>query len=137
MTLSTIGGASPATKANDNLDFLNDPLLPGEDREKYQQLLTLIGETIKPRDVFEQFWVADVANQVWETVRYRVVTLGLIAVRPLALLRRFLAPSCLMGLGTSTWSGQAKLRKWPMSTSSAKPRPSKKFTRCYKPLGWI
>lgn len=99
MTLSTIGGASPATKANDNLDFLNDPLLPGEDREKYQQLLTLIGETIKPRDVFEQFWVADVANQVWETVRYRVVTLGLIAVTTTRALEAVLGPLVPNGLG--------------------------------------
>lgn len=110
MTVSAIGGATPATNANDNLDFLNDPLLPGEDREKYQRLLTRIMEAIKPRDTFEEIWVADVANQVWETVRYRAVTLGLIATTTSRALEAVLGPLVPSGVGyfDQGWSSESE-----------------------------
>lgn len=47
------------------------PLVPGEDPVKYRSLYTDIRSTIDPKDIFEQFWVGDLTNQIWETYRYR------------------------------------------------------------------
>ena len=46
-------------------------LLPGEDPKKYDALFDEYWATISPNDVFEEVWVADLTNQIWETVRYR------------------------------------------------------------------
>jgi|SRR5271170_292329 len=46
-------------------------LLPSEDPKKYDALFDDIWATISPNDVFEEVWVADLTNQIWETVRYR------------------------------------------------------------------
>lgn len=54
------------------LGFVGKPaLLPGEDPKKYDALFDEIWATISPNDVFEKVWVADLTNQIWETVRYR------------------------------------------------------------------
>ncbi len=89
MSVTAFGPASRLSGADEeDLSFLNEPLLPGEDGTKYQQLLNRISEAIKPKDVLEEFWVSDVANQVWETVRYRRIAVNLLnAVKQKALER--------------------------------------------------
>jgi hypothetical protein len=47
------------------------PLVPGEDPVKYRSLYNDIRSAINPKDIFEQIWVADLTNQIWETNRYR------------------------------------------------------------------
>jgi hypothetical protein len=59
-------------------------LLPGEDLKKYDALFDEIWATISPNDVFEEVWVVDLANQIWETARYRRMMTKLLIAGQLA-----------------------------------------------------
>jgi hypothetical protein len=47
------------------------PLALGDDADGYGALLNGITEAIRPRDIFEVFWVKDIADHTWEILRYR------------------------------------------------------------------
>lgn len=54
-----------------NADFSEVILLDGEDPAAYRRLLTEVTRAVSPKDVIEEFWVRDVVDLVWETMRLR------------------------------------------------------------------
>jgi hypothetical protein len=68
--------SEPPTSSNDNTSGLRalfgpPPLLEGEDPEAYNQLLARVTATVKPRDILEEIWVADIVHLTWEILRWR------------------------------------------------------------------
>lgn len=60
-------------------DFLGAPaLLPSEDRKKYELLFKKAWATIEPKDIFEEHWVTDVTQQIWEASRWRRMSVELL-----------------------------------------------------------
>src|SRR3954470_23731783 len=51
--------------------FEQPPLLPGEDSETYNRLLTGVAVSVAPTDVIEWLWVKDVIDLTWEMQRLR------------------------------------------------------------------
>jgi biotin carboxyl carrier protein len=47
------------------------PLLEGEDTAAYDDLLVRISGAVKPADIFEEIWVRDIVDLVWEAFRLR------------------------------------------------------------------
>jgi hypothetical protein len=58
----------PATR----LDLLGPaPLFEGEDTAAYDELLARISGAVKPADIFEEIWIRDIVDLVWEAFRLR------------------------------------------------------------------
>src|SRR5262245_32663466 len=53
------------------------PLLEGEDAAAYDDLLRRISGAVKPSDIFEEIWVQDIVDLVWEVVRLRRLSASL------------------------------------------------------------
>ena len=53
------------------------PLLEGEDAAAYDELLGRISGAVKPSDIFEEIWVQDIVDLVWEVVRLRRLSANL------------------------------------------------------------
>jgi len=51
--------------------FSPAPLFEGEDAAAYDELLARISGAVKPADIFEEIWVRDIVDLVWEAVRAR------------------------------------------------------------------
>ena len=47
------------------------PLREGEDTAAYDELLARISGAVKPADIFEEIWVRDIVDLVWEVLRLR------------------------------------------------------------------
>jgi hypothetical protein len=47
------------------------PLFEGEDTAGYDELLARISGAVKPADIFEEIWVRDIVDLVWEAFRLR------------------------------------------------------------------
>ena len=47
------------------------PLFEGEDTAAYDERLARISGAVKPTDIFEEIWVGDIVDLVWEAVRLR------------------------------------------------------------------
>jgi hypothetical protein len=47
------------------------PLLEGEDTAAYDELLVRISGAVKPTDIFEEIWIRDIVDLVWEAFRLR------------------------------------------------------------------
>lgn len=60
--------------------FGSPPLLPGEDTDAYEQLLTLVAETVKASDVLEMIWVRDFVDLEWEIRRLRRIKANLLRI---------------------------------------------------------
>jgi uncharacterized protein YcbX len=45
--------------------------IDGEDPQAYDELLTQLSTDVKPSDIFEDIWVRDIVDHVWETLRLR------------------------------------------------------------------
>src|SRR5262249_54402859 len=56
------------------------PLLEGEDTAAYDELLARISGAVKPADIFEEIWVRDVVDLVWEAFRLRRLKANLMTV---------------------------------------------------------
>ena len=67
------------------------PLLEGEDAAAYDQLLARICEVVKPADVIDEMFTADVVSLEWEVLRWRRLKSSLIRARGLEALEGFLA----------------------------------------------
>jgi hypothetical protein len=73
---SAVMKSEPSASSNDNTSVLQalfgpPPLLEGEDPEAYNRLLHQVTATVKPRDIFEKIWVADIVHLTWEIFRWR------------------------------------------------------------------
>lgn len=47
------------------------PLVEGEDRAAYDALSARIRSAVGPQNIFEEIWVRDIADNLWETLRLR------------------------------------------------------------------
>ena len=48
------------------------PLIEGEDAGVYDELLLRISAAVRPHDIFEEIWVRDIVDLVWEAFRAEV-----------------------------------------------------------------
>jgi hypothetical protein len=67
------------------------PLLEGEDAAAYDQLLARICAAVKPVDIIDEMFIADVVSLEWEVLRWRRLKSSLIRARGLKALEGFLA----------------------------------------------
>jgi hypothetical protein len=74
---------SQVTKASDGeFAFFGDaPLIPGENRHEYEQLLARVTAALKPADVFETIWVGEFVYLHWEVRRLRRISVALVKIR--------------------------------------------------------
>jgi hypothetical protein len=71
--------------------FGEPQLLEGENVEAYHELLTRIRAAIKPVDIIDYMFIADVAALEWEVLRWRRMKTSLVRALGLAALEEFLA----------------------------------------------
>ena len=66
------------------------PLIEGEDAAAYDQLLARICAAVKPVDIIDEMFIADVVSLEWEVLRLRRLKWSLIRARGLEALEDFL-----------------------------------------------
>src|SRR5215510_2046005 len=66
-------------------------LLEGEDAAAYDQLLARVCAAVKPADIIDELFIADVVSLEWEVLRWRRLKSSLIRARALEALKNFLA----------------------------------------------
>jgi hypothetical protein len=69
-----------ATRGTAEVDLGAPVLLEGEDPDAFNHLLAKVTESDTPRDIIEEFWVRDVVELVWETLRLRRLKASLLSV---------------------------------------------------------
>jgi hypothetical protein len=67
-------------------------LLEGEDAAAYDQLFARICSAVKPVDIIEEIFVADLVSLEWEVLRWRRLKSSLIQARGRRVLQNFLEP---------------------------------------------
>jgi len=67
-------------------------LLTGEDATDYNDLLARVSGTLKPSDIFEEIWVREITDLIWETLRWRRHQAGLIKAAVPNVLEKILIP---------------------------------------------
>ena len=91
------------------------PILEGEDAAAYDELFGRVCAAVKPVDVIDEMFVADVVALEWEVLRWRRLKLSLIRARGLKALEGFLCdrarlrsvPGTLCGRTYENPSGQS------------------------------
>jgi hypothetical protein len=62
----------PASKALSRLPIFGPPtLLKGEDAAAYDDLFARVSGNLKPSDIFEEIWVREIVDLIWERFRWR------------------------------------------------------------------
>src|SRR5882724_9345772 len=72
--------------------FGRPPLLEGEDTAAYDELLVRISGAVKPTDIFEEIWIRDIVDLVWEAFRLRRLKACLMTAGARKALTKGLAP---------------------------------------------
>ena len=72
--------------------FGSPPILEGEDAAAYDELFGRVCAAIKPVDVIDEMFMADVVASEWEFLRWSRLKLSLIRARALKALEDFLGP---------------------------------------------
>ena len=62
---------TPREHALPPVPFGPAPLIEGEDAGAYDELLIRISTAVRPGDIFEEIWVRDIVDLVWEAFRLR------------------------------------------------------------------
>src|SRR6516165_9142667 len=76
-----------------SLNLFGPPqLIDGEDGEAYQELHERISLGVKPTDIFEEIWVRDFVDLMWEILRWRRLKSSLMAASSFKGLRKVLEP---------------------------------------------
>lgn len=57
------------------------PLLNGEDRDKSKKLRTIVRGALRPKDVFDELSVRDIASAIWEADRFKKMRQGFLESR--------------------------------------------------------
>src|SRR4029453_18784036 len=70
--------------------FGPSPVIEGEDAAAYDQLLARICAAVKPVDIIDEIFIADVAPSEWEVLRLRRLKWSLIRAPALEALENFL-----------------------------------------------
>jgi hypothetical protein len=68
------------------------PLIEGEDAAAYDELLVRISSAVRPHDIFEEIWVRDIVDLVWEAFRLRRLKACLMTAGARSALVRQLSP---------------------------------------------
>ena len=68
------------------------PILRGEDERAYAELLARVQAAVRPKDILEGFWVRDVVDLLWETLRLRRMKASVVTVATRDALAEILAP---------------------------------------------
>ena len=68
------------------------PLFDGEDTAAYDELLARISGAVKPSDIFEEIWVRDIVDLVWEAFRLRRLKANLMTATAYKGLEQILKP---------------------------------------------
>jgi hypothetical protein len=68
------------------------PLIEGEDAAAYDELLVRISSAVRPHDIFEEIWVRDIVDLVWEAFRLRRLKACLMTAGARSALARQLSP---------------------------------------------
>jgi hypothetical protein len=69
-TISTV--PTPASKALSCLPIFGPPpLLKGEDAAAYDDLLARVSGNLKASDIFEEIWMREIVDLIWERFRWR------------------------------------------------------------------
>jgi hypothetical protein len=84
--------ASPPERAVRLGLFGPPPLLEGEDTAAYDDLLIRISGAVKPTDIFEEIWIRDIVDLVWEAFRLRRLKANLMTAAAHEGLEKTLAP---------------------------------------------
>jgi hypothetical protein len=63
------------------LMFGEPPIMAGEDRDAYSEILVRFAEFVKPADTAEWFWIKDVVDHSWEILRLRRMKMLFVEVR--------------------------------------------------------
>jgi hypothetical protein len=71
--------------------FGQPQLLPGEDAADYDELLARVCAVVKPVDIIDKIFIADVVSLEWEVLRWRRLKSSLLQACGLKALERFLA----------------------------------------------
>jgi hypothetical protein len=88
---SKLSRSKSVTLAPARLRLFGEPLLlEGENATSYDELLARICADVKPVDVIEEIFIADVVALEWEILRWRRLKLGLIRAQVLEALKDFL-----------------------------------------------
>jgi hypothetical protein len=96
--MSTTGAApsqsldSAAAPAGRSKPFGPPPLIEGDDRAAYEELLAQISAAVKPADIVEDIWVRDIVDLVWEIFRLRRLKVNLMAATASKGLQNMLEP---------------------------------------------
>ncbi|MBR1257761.1 hypothetical protein JQ634_29255 [Bradyrhizobium sp. AUGA SZCCT0240] len=67
------------------------PLLNGEDRDKSKKLRTIVRGTLRPKDVFDELNVREIASAIWEEDRLKKMRQGFLESRYPAALENLMA----------------------------------------------
>ena len=107
--------------------FSTPSLMKGENQHLYGELYRRVEEVVRPKDVFDQMMVADIANHFWEQQRYRRCTGTVINSKRRATLVRMLHGA--IGLNevdaetaTDTYFGVARLEEREVTDYSTQVR---------------
>ena len=83
----------PAAQALSCLPIFGPPpLLKGEDAAAYDDLLIRVSGNLKPSDIFEEIWVREIADLIWESLRWRRHLASFLATAIARVLERILKP---------------------------------------------
>src|SRR5262245_58510789 len=83
----------PAAQALSCLPIFGPPpLLKGEDTAAYDDLLMRVSGHLKPSDIFEEIWVREIADLIWESLRWRRQLACFLALAIARVLERILKP---------------------------------------------
>jgi hypothetical protein len=86
-------GAPSAIEGADAQALLGrPPMLRGEDERAYAELLARVQGAVGPKDILEEFWVRDVVDLLWETLRLRRMKASLVTIATRNALGEILAP---------------------------------------------
>jgi len=83
---------TPRERALPPVPFGPAPLIEGEDAATYDELLVRISTAVRPADIFEEIWVRDIVDLVWEAFRLRRLKACLMTAGARKALAQGLAP---------------------------------------------
>jgi hypothetical protein len=84
--------SAPDASAGQGLPFGPPPLIRGEKRAEYNELLAAVSSTVKPADFLERIWEREFVDREWEVLRLRRLKAALITSSAYRGLEIILAP---------------------------------------------
>jgi hypothetical protein len=121
--LKTKSDISPLAKIQGLMLFGSAPLLlQGEGAGAYDELLGRVCAAVKPVDIIEEMFIADVVSLEWEVLRWRRLKSSLLQIRGFKALENFLSEHLI----TSSTRNSLKriLLKFFAKTSKKRPKTS-------------